>query len=446
MQTWLRICGSLPATTVSAVRASLHASGIELLSTPDVVQAPGVLLVAAGAGGVAEVLLAGAPAIVLRVGTAPGGEAPWTLLAAGACDVLAWPSVPPRADDVAARLARDAELRRHLDDPALRQAAVGDSAAWRRALRGVVEAACFSDAPVLLLGETGTGKEQLARLVHDRSARAAAPFVVQDCTTLTAELAGSELFGHERGAYTGAAAAREGAFALAHRGTLFLDEVGELPLPLQAQLLRVVQERQYKRLGGNSWQSSDFRLVCATHRDLAALVDQGRFRADLYHRLAGWTLEVPPLRARRSDVPRLAEHFLRECGAAEEVLLDDSVRSFLLARDYPGNVRELRQLVRRLWFRHAGPAPLTAGDVPEAERPAGAGAGWPDAGFEASIRLAVEHGVSLNEIGQRAKDLAVRAALEREGHSVQRAAARLQVSDRLLQIRRKEAAADPRAR
>jgi transcriptional regulator with GAF, ATPase, and Fis domain len=215
--------------------------------------------------------------------------------------------------------------------------------------------------------------------------------------------------------------------------------VGELSLPLQAQLLRVVQERQYKRVGSNSWQDSDFRLVCATHRDLETAVAEGRFRADLYHRIAGWHCSVPPLRERRQDVLPLARHFLRECAdSAADLPIDPVVRDFLLTRDYPGNVRELRQLVQRLWHRHSGPGPLTVGDVPEQERPRGAAPAWPDSGFEAAIRQAVERGVGLNEIGQRAKDTAVRVALECEAYNVQRAAARLRVSDRLLQIRKKE--------
>ncbi|MBX3606684.1 MAG: sigma-54-dependent Fis family transcriptional regulator [Piscinibacter sp.] len=369
----------------------------------------------------------------------------WALLAAGASDVLVWPEVPDDAEDLAHRMRRHAVVESLLAGDRVCASVAGHSPAWRSVLRSVIEAACFTSVPVLIHGETGTGKEQLARLVHDLGERAASGrFVVVDCTTLAPELSGSELFGHERGAFTGAVAPREGAFALAHRGTLFLDEIGELPLPLQAQLLRVLQERQYKRLGGNSWQDSDFRLVCATHRDLDAAVAEGRFRADLYHRIAGWPCTAPPLRERREDILPLAQFFLRqarcdgESGDAEpEVDIAPPVRELLLTRDYPGNVRQLRQLVLRLWHRHSGPGPLTVGDVPLEERPgATLGARWPDPAFQAAVGQAVELGIGLNEIGNAAKDLAVQLALEREGHNLHRAAERLQVSDRALQLRR----------
>jgi transcriptional regulator with GAF, ATPase, and Fis domain len=307
-------------------------------------------------------------------------------------------------------------------------------------LSDIVEVAHLTHASVLITGETGTGKEQIAHLIHeldDRDPRGA--FVIVDCTTLSTELAGSELFGHERGAYTGAAGAREGAFSLAHGGTLFLDEVGELSPPLQAQLLRVVQERQYKRLGSNAWQRSEFRLVCATHRDLEAAVADGSFRADLYYRIAAWRVDVPALRDRLDDVLPIARFVLAQMDPrAADIEMVPAVRSYLLTRQYPGNVRDLHQTVARLWHRHSGSGPLTVGDVPPGERPAGAArqARWPDAAFEGAIRHAVELGIGLKEIGHIAADLATRAALEREDGNLQRAAARLGVTDRALQIRR----------
>src|SRR5262249_20244908 len=155
-----------------------------------------------------------------------------------------------------------------------------------------------------------------------------------------------ELFGHERGAFTGAVNPREGAFALADGATLFLDEVGELPLRLQAQLLRAIQEKTYKRVGGNVWQTTDFRLVCATNRDLTDAVERGEFRGDLYSRIGGWVFRTPPLRERPEDILPLSTHFLSTF-LPEETLpeLDEPVREYFLRRPYPGNVRELRQLV-----------------------------------------------------------------------------------------------------
>ena len=243
--------------------------------------------------------------------------------------------------------------------------------------------------PALITGETGTGKELAARLIHtleDRPEKR--DLVLLDCTTIARELSGSEFFGHERGAFTGALAGREGAFALADGGTLFLDEVGELPLALQAELLRLVQEHTYKRVGSNVWQRTNFRLVCATNRELLREETLGQFRRDLYYRIAGWTCRLPPLRERTGDILLLAEHFMRQLrpdGEAPE--LDDSVREYLLSRAYSGNVRDLRHLVARIISRHVGPGPITVGDIPEEDRPP-ADSGpidWSDKSFEYSI-------------------------------------------------------------
>src|SRR5262249_683962 len=151
------------------------------------------------------------------------------------------------------------------------------------------------------IGESGTGKELIARLIHDLDSRPGKPpLVVVDCTTIVPGLSGSEFFGHERGAFTGAINTRDGAFALANGGTLFLDEIGELPQPMQAELLRVIQERKYKRVGSNAWQHTDFRLVSATNMDLESGVAKGAFRGDLYYRIAGWVCRTPPLRERKA--------------------------------------------------------------------------------------------------------------------------------------------------
>jgi DNA-binding NtrC family response regulator len=454
MSVWLQFRGAISKVSRDDLRVLLAQPDVEARLDEGETRSrgPGVIVFDAGDVSTAvDALHALAPADRVQAITVAFGpkahdaDVSWAVLEAGASDVLAWPVVPTRADDIACRLRRSEAVETLMNSDRVRSCIAGHSRAWQAALRSAIEAARFTTAPVLIHGETGTGKEQLARLVHDLGDRASSgSFVVVDCTTIAPELSGSEFFGHERGAYTGAVGPREGAFALAHRGTLFLDEVGELALPLQAQLLRVVQEKQYKRLGGNSWQDSDFRLVCATHRDLEAAVADGRFRADLYHRIAGWPCTAPPLRERREDILPLVQFFLRQlrdddAANAPDIDIDPAVRNLLLARDYPGNVRQLRQLVLRLWHRHSGPGPLTAGDVPEQERPHGrAVAHWPDAAFEAAIGQAVELGIGLNEIGNIAKDLAVQLALEREGDNVHRAAERLRVSDRALQLRRKQ--------
>jgi transcriptional regulator with GAF, ATPase, and Fis domain len=294
----------------------------------------------------------------------------WKLLQAGAADVFAWDDFERPAAALAARLQRWAQVDALIESPLVRENLVGGSPAWRATLRQVIEAARFTDTSMLLQGESGTGKELVARLVHSLDTREPkGRLVILDCTTVVPELSGSEFFGHERGAFTHAVAARDGAFALADGGTLFLDEVGELPLSLQAELLRVVQERTYKRVGSNTWQQVNFRLVCATNRDLLTEEAQGRFRRDLYFRIASWTCRLPALRERREDVLSLARHFLREVFHAGAVPgFDPAVRDYVLVRDYPGNVRELRQLVHRLAKRHVGEGPITLGDLPEDER------------------------------------------------------------------------------
>jgi transcriptional regulator with GAF, ATPase, and Fis domain len=316
---------------------------------------------------------------------------------------------------------------------------VGESRAWKSLLRQVVEAARFTDASVLILGESGTGKELAARLIHTLDPRPQKrDLVVVDCTTIVPELAGSEFFGHERGAFTGAVAARDGAFALTDGGTLFLDEVGDLPLGLQAQLLRVVQEGTYKRVGGNTWQRTNFRLVAATNKDLQQAVASGAFRRDLYYRIAGVTCQLPSLRERTDDILRLARHFMQQLRSdAEAIDLDDLVREYLLSRTYSGNVRDLKQLVSRIVYRHVGSGPITVGDIPEEERPAMESLhDRSDQLFEQAIRRALVSGVGLKDISRAVTEAAIRIAVRDEEGNLQRAARKLGVTDRALQLRR----------
>ena len=252
--------------------------------------------------------------IVVLIPT-PGGawDTRWELLNAGAMDVLAWSDERALPDEIAARIMRWVEIGQLVDSDAVRRSLVGVSPCWQSLKRKLVEASVYSPGNVLLVGETGTGKEQIAKAIYLLNKRTSKPdLVVVDCTTLSPEFSGSELFGHERGAFTGAVAERDGAFALANGGTLFLDEIGELPLQLQAQLLRVIQEHTYKRVGGNVWHRTEFRLICATNRDLERLVREGGFRGDLYYRIADWVIRPPPLRERRADILPLARHFLMQ--------------------------------------------------------------------------------------------------------------------------------------
>jgi transcriptional regulator with GAF, ATPase, and Fis domain len=362
----------------------------------------------------------------------------WQLLQNGVSDVLS-SDASQFLDQIAFRLERWHSVETLMvSEPVL--GLVGESAAWQRLIRQAVEVAHFTTSPVLILGETGTGKELLSRLIHDLDSRKGKrDLVTVDCTTIVSELSGSELFGHERGAFTGAVSSRDGAFALAHHGTLFLDEVGELPLTLQAQLLRAVQEKTYKRVGGNAWNQTDFRLVCATNRQLSEEVEKGAFRSDLYFRLASWVFQMPPLRERRRDIFPLARHFLQSLGGFEDPQFDPAVAAYLESRDYPGNIRELRQLVSRMGQRHVGPGPITAGDLPVEELlrlEVAAARQWPDAAFDEAIRRGLATGAGLKQISQAAGEAAIRITVQSEQGNLQRAAKRLGVTDRALQLRR----------
>jgi transcriptional regulator with GAF, ATPase, and Fis domain len=364
----------------------------------------------------------------------------WSLLQTGASDVFAWYHSSNLASQVVARLERWNAVDQLVNSPLVQNNLIGQSPAWKSVLRQIVEVARFTDASVLIMGESGTGKELVARLIHTLDPRAKKrDLVILDCTTIVPELSGSEFFGHERGAFTGALALRDGAFALADGGTLFLDEVGELPLDLQAQLLRVVQERTYKRVGGNTWQRTDFRLICATNRDLLQEIQQGKFRCDLYYRLANWSCKLPSLRERLEDILPLAQHFLTELRPDKKPPeLDEPVRDYLVRRDFPGNVRDLKQLVSRISYRHVGEGPITVGDIPEDERPTEefAQRDWRDGFFEQAIRRALTMGGGLKEISQAASDTAIRITISDEEGNLQRAARRLGITDRALQMRR----------
>ena len=225
---------------------------------------------------------------------------------------------------------------------------VGESEAMRSAY-SVVEKAGRTDATVLITGESGTGKELFARAIHHNSTRRSGPFVKVDCTTLPEALIENELFGHEKGAFTGADKTTPGKFEAAATGTLFIDEIGELPLKLQGKLLRVLQDREFERVGGTKTLQADVRVVCATHRDLSAMVDDGTFREDLYYRIKVVPLHTPPLRERGTpDLLRLVEHFVSTFGRRHkrpQVSISDGAMVRLKAHSFPGNIRELEHVI-----------------------------------------------------------------------------------------------------
>jgi two-component system, NtrC family, nitrogen regulation response regulator NtrX len=246
-----------------------------------------------------------------------------------------------RAEEEAAELKAEAGYFEEL---------LGASRAMRE-LREQIARAARARAGVLITGERGTGKELVARAIHRASPRSSGPLEKLNCAAVPAELIESELFGHEAGAFTGATKQRRGKFERAHGGTLFLDEVGDMPLAMQAKLLRVLQEREIERVGGSDTLKVDVRVVAATNRDLVKACTQGVFRPDLYDRLNVLPLELPPLRARREDIPLLAEHFLEgaaRANARSGVRLSEGALEALCRHSYPGNVRELKNLIERL--------------------------------------------------------------------------------------------------
>ncbi len=263
-----------------------------------------------------------------------------------------------RAEEEAAELRAEAGYFEEL---------IGDSRAMA-GLREQIARAARAQAGVLITGERGTGKELVARAIHRASPRAKGPLEKLNCAAVPAELIESELFGHEAGAFTGATKQRRGKFERAHGGTLFLDEVGDMPLAMQAKLLRVLQEREIERVGGNDTLKVDVRVVAATNRDLVAACDKNEFRPDLYDRLNVVPLELPPLRARREDIPQLARHFLELAARANNrpgVRLGDEAVAALARHSFPGNVRELKNLIERLVILSPDDA-IAAADVERA--------------------------------------------------------------------------------
>jgi DNA-binding NtrC family response regulator len=274
----------------------------------------------------------------------------------GAADYLTKPfhtdELLTRLSKAVAKLALEREnriLRHQLSQQTINRVLVGNSAAMLRVKR-LVEQVAPSSAPVIIEGETGTGKELVAEAIHQASHRAAKPLVKLNCAALPETLLEAELFGHERGAFTGAVARKPGRFDLANGGTLFLDEVVDIPLTTQVKLLRVLQDGKYERLGGRETLHSDVRLLAATNRNLEEAVHDGKFREDLYYRLQVIKVQLPPLRSRKDEVPVLARHFLQlYCLRNQKSIRDISPAAMncLLAYDWPGNVRELENVVER---------------------------------------------------------------------------------------------------
>jgi DNA-binding NtrC family response regulator len=321
-----------------------------------------------------EELLTSVPVIILTAhGTGPNAMQAMQL---GAYDFITKPLDMDQALTTVARairhmeLQREVEVLRHqrfkdrsLDDTDLtgdtaKPRLIGNSPAWIEIFKNIGRVAA-TDVGVLLLGESGTGKEVVARTIHENSERSRGPFIVLNCAALPPELLESELFGHDRGAFTGAIGQRQGKFEAANGGTIFLDEIGELPLALQPKLLRVLQEHTFERVGGTASIHADVRVIAATNRPLEQDVEEKRFRADLFYRLNAFTVRLPPLRERQSDILPLAEYFLaryaRRNQTTEPALAEDAAAAL---RNYwfPGNVRELEHLIERAAVKAGGRA------------------------------------------------------------------------------------------
>jgi len=351
----------------------------------------------------------------------------------GAADYL---TKPLDLEELLIRLARVAEqsrLRSEVRDLQARlverhrlEGIIGESGRMQEVL-ALAKRVAPSDATVLIRGESGTGKELIARAIHFNSPRGSGPLVNLNCAALPEQLLESELFGHEKGAFTGAVAQRKGRFERADGGSIFLDEIGDLSPALQVKLLRVLQERQFERVGGNKTISANVRVMAATHRDLEQAMREGMFRDDLYYRLNVVTIQIPPLRERREDIPLLLEHFLRkfaEKNRRDVTGLTAAARDALLKYDYPGNVRELENIIERAVLLCRGRV-IDLEDLPATVRPGQRGPSEP---------LPKDLPGVLADIERQA----IESALERTGGIQTQAAEALGISERVLRYKMKK--------
>ena len=351
----------------------------------------------------------------------------------GAADYL---TKPLDLEELLLRLARVAEqsrLRSEVRDLQARlverhrlEGIIGESGRMQEVL-ALAKRVAPSNATVLIRGESGTGKELIARAIHFNSPRAGGPLINLNCAALPEQLLESELFGHEKGAFTGAVAQRKGRFEQADGGSIFLDEIGDLSPTLQVKLLRVLQERQFERVGGNRTLTVDVRVLAATHRDLERAMREGTFRDDLYYRLNVVTIQIPPLRERREDISLLLDHFLRKFAAKNRrdvTGLTAAARDALLKYDYPGNVRELENIVERAILLCRGRV-IDLEDLPATVRPGQRSADEP---------LPKDLPGVLADIERQA----IESALERSGGVQTQAAAALGISERVLRYKMKK--------
>jgi len=439
--------------------AMLKREGYEVTTAADGEQALGVLqrspvdvvvtdLVMPRLGGLELLRLVGAqfPDVPVIMITAHGTvDTAVEAMKAGAFDYITKPFEQEELKKVIAKASRARELeQQHLhpgegDRPPL----VGHSSAMK-AVYEVIGKVADSPSTVLITGESGTGKELVAQALHRGSSRRDKPLIKVNCAAIPKDLVESELFGYEKGAFTGAVGSKPGRFELADGGTLFLDEIGEIPLEMQVKILRALQESEFERVGGIKTIRVDVRLIAATNRDLKQLIAEGRFREDLYYRLNVVPIALPPLRDRKVDIPPLVGHFIekydRRLGKKVE-RMDDDALGLLMRYSWPGNIRELENLMERSVLFADGPV-ITSENLPESliERPTGPAT--PIAAVGPLGAIAAPSGASMKEIVRQAQAELEREligrALEETGGNVTRAAKRLQISRKSLQVKMKE--------
>ena len=306
---------------------------------------------------------------VIFITMAKGADAAIEAMKQGAYDYLFKPldlhqlrRVVGEALEVAQRMRQPAVVAETAPDPDVDGAIVGSCPAMREVYKAIGRVAA-QDVPVLITGESGTGKELVARAIYQHGPRAKGPFLALNCAAIPENLLESELFGHEKGAFTGADRRRIGKFEQCSGGTIFLDEIGDMPLALQAKILRLLQEQAFERVGGNETVRTDVRLIAATHRDLEALSTEGRFRPDLYYRLGVFTIHLPPLRERGDDLPMLVHHYVRrfdrELGREVREIAAEAMER-LSSHPWPGNIRELQSVLKQALLRSTGPVLIPA--------------------------------------------------------------------------------------
>ena len=337
------------------------------------------------------------------------------------------------------RMNRWLTIERLLNSPIIKSRIASKSIATTSMLRSVIEVAFFSQNNVLILGERGVGKEQIAYIIHELDSRKEkGDLVILDCTTLKKELSGSELFGHEKGSFTGADSSREGAVALAHKGSFFLDEITELPLNLQAEFLRVVQEGAYKKVGSNIWRYAQFRLISASNRTMEEMMSAGEFRLDLLDRIGATVIYVPGLNERKEDIPAIIDYYLKKNFGDQFPVIEKEVYDSLCSRSYPGNIRELKNILSNICLHYSGKGPITLGDMSETDiqfRPITQVKWYEKNELIDIINQAIEEGYELKKIEEIVQSVATKITLQKVGKNKE-ASKILGKSERWIQMQK----------